>query len=162
MRRVSVGAATAAAILFVLAGVALASDSHATGGGEFVYGPNQKLSFEVHDYGLPEADRGTANYRNLAITLPDGGYFSYNADVVCADVEPGIVRFGYYIPDTPETQQLGIAGTPIVWVIKDGGSPGSGNDSAYFVIAPPDSCDLPYQPLPASNVFKGNYTVHEA
>ena len=161
MRRVSMGAATAAALLFVLAGVALAGDSHATGGGEFFYGVNQKLSFEVHDYGLPAADSGTANYRNLAVTLPNGGYFSYNADVVCADVELGTVRFGYYIPDTPETQQLGIANLPIIWVIKDGGSPGSGNDSAYFVVAPPESCDIPLQPAPGSNVFKGNYTVHD-
>jgi hypothetical protein len=158
MGRVSLGAATAASILFVLAGVALASNSHATGGGEFSYGVNQKLSFEVHDNGFPSADSGTANYRNLALTLPSGGYFSYNADVVCADVEPGVVRFGYYIPDTPETQ--GLAGTPIIWVIKDGGSPGSGNDSAYFVIAAPESCDLDYPPAPESNVFKGNYTVH--
>ena len=161
MRRVSIGAATAAAILFVLAGAALAGDSSATGGGEFFYGADQKLSFEVHDYGLPEADRGTASYRNLAVTLPNGGYFSYNADVVCASVQPGIVRFGYYIPDTPETEQLGIVGVPVLWVIKDGGSPGSGNDSAWFFVAPPETCDGPYPPMPVSNVFKGNYTVHD-
>jgi len=61
MRRVSVGAAAAAAFLFALAGAALAGDPHATGGGEFAYGVNQKLSFEVYDYGLPESDRRTAS-----------------------------------------------------------------------------------------------------
>jgi hypothetical protein len=161
MRRSSAVAVTAVLGALLLVSVAVAdSPPRATGGGTFLFGVEQRLDFEAHDYGLPSADRGTAHYENLALTLPSGGNFSYTAKIICADVEPGFVRFGYIIPSTPETGAL--AGTNIVWVVKDGGSPGEGNDSAYFVVAPATSCDnVLYQPAPESNVFTGNYTVHE-
>jgi hypothetical protein len=161
MRRVSAVAVTAALGALLLVGVA-AGDSapRATGGGTFGFGGEQRLEFQAHDYGPPADDRGRAHYENLALTLPSGGHFSYTADIICADIEPTVVRFGYIIPSTPETGAL--AGTNIIWVVKDGGSPGEGNDSAYFVQGfPATDCDIPFVPRPGSNVFTGNYTVHD-
>src|SRR5688572_23824351 len=137
MRRRLLTAVSAALMTVVLAvGTALAGHGHATGGGEFFYLANQKLQFEAHDLGLPEADRGTAHYRNL-----DAGV-EYTAKIVCASVTPDTVRFGYFIPE----DEPGLGGVPIVWQVTDGGSPGAGNDTAAFTVADPHTCDTAFVP----------------
>ncbi|MDP9492141.1 MAG: hypothetical protein M3P42_08110 [Actinomycetota bacterium] len=156
MRRVFVGVATAAAAFVVVVGAAFAGHPHATGGGTFFYGAFERLEFQAHDFGLPAADRGMANYENQTADL------QYKAEIVCADVEPNLVRFGYIIPDTPATRQFGIQGFHIIWQVTDGGSPGDGNDSAsYIVAADARACDTAIVPNPGNNVFKGNFAVHE-
>ena len=154
MRRPLATAVPAAlmAVLLVV-GTTLAGHGHATGGGEFDFGVTQRLEFEAHDYGpASPRDRGTAHYQNL-----DSG-IEYQAEIVCAFVTTNVVRFGYVIPQ----DEPGIGGLQIIWEITDGGSPGAGNDSAYFVVAPAESCDQDTVPFAGSNVLNGNFTVHEA
>ena len=55
-------AAAVGGALFLVAATASASQKHATGGGTFFYGVDQKLEFTAHDYGTPAMDSGTANY----------------------------------------------------------------------------------------------------
>ena len=139
------------AVLLVV-GTALAGHGHATGGGEFFFGVTQRLEFQAHDYGvLSPRDRGTAHYQNL-----DAG-IEYQADIVCAFVTTDVVRFGYIIP----ADEPGIGGLEIIWEITDGGSPGAGNDSAYFVVSSAEGCDMDNVPFTGSNVLNGNFTVHE-
>jgi hypothetical protein len=155
MRRTLFAAAAAVATLLVVVGAALAGHPHATGGGTFFYGAFEKLEFQAHDFGAAEADRGIANYENQTANL------QYKAEIVCAHVEPNLVRFGYIIPDTPETRQINIQGLHIIWEVRDGG-PGEGNDSAAYIVAPDArACDAAFVPNPGNNVFRGNFAVHE-
>ncbi len=152
-RTVVVAAAVASTALLLVAGVPAAGHPHATGGGWMTLGL-EKLEFQAHDFGPSALDRGTANYENVFAGIP-----KYNADIVCVHIAPGVVRFGYYIPDTPST--TGFAGIPVIWEIRDGGSPGEGNDTAWYIaFVPPETCDTATVP-PGNAVLRGNYTVHE-
>jgi hypothetical protein len=158
-------AAIAAAVLAttLVVGNAFAGHGHGTGGGTFFYLTFERLDFEAHDFGVDSPlDRGTAHYRNLTAGV------EYTAKIVCALVTEDVVRFGYVIPENESTTAIGIVGVEVVWEVKDGGSPGEGNDSAAWSAAPPGSgiaeeCDThPVVSTPTSNVLNGNFSVHEA
>jgi len=149
-RRLATAVPAALVTTLLVMATALAGHGHATGGGEFFYLATQKLQFEAHDFGAPEDDRGTAHYRNLDADV------EYTAEIVCAFVTSDTVRFGYFIPEN----EPGLAGTPIVWEVTDGGSPGDGNDTAAFIVANPYTCDTTTVP-PGGTVLNGNFTVHD-
>ena len=164
-RRFATAVPAALMAVMLIVGSALAGHGHATGGGTFIYaGGLERLDFEAHDYGVgDERDRGTARYRNLINGV------QYTAKIICAFVTEDVVKFGYIIPSTASTEGFTppLVGWEVVWEVRDGGSPGAGNDSAAWVAAPPngnviaENCDTTFVPT-GGVVLNGNFTVHEA
>lgn len=157
MSKILIGLTTLAAFA-AFAAQAAADDpqKHATGGVHWGSVP-ERASFNAHDYGAA-GDRGQFHYENLSIGM------EYTADIVCADVDGNVARFGYVVPNQPGPALVGIVGFEIVFEVTDNGSPGRGKDTVRYWYAGPGSrlagtCDAS-RPGSGDLVTRGNLVVH--
>jgi hypothetical protein len=152
MRYVAILTAVVAAVVVATSASAAPKFSQATGGLKLIV-PSQQVSFEVFDYGTT-GDRGTFKYENFE--YPGG--LSYSADILCANVNSatGEAWFTFQIPDG----WPGLSGLYVGVYVKDGGSPGVGNDIyGHTVVGGPSWCDAPGG-VGTYEITNGNISVH--
>ena len=155
MRKLFFLAAVIAALAVGAGPAAAKKQAGHANGGVTLANPTQRLAVSVFDHGTM-GDRGTVTYSNPSASV------SYHAKVFCANVNSAgkWANFAYVIP------KGSLAGTFVVWHVKDGGSPGAGHDTAGFSVASDHAAattmcnDSNFTPANSYAIVKGNLVVH--